>query len=132
MKMLQKKRKPILATVAGLSTLAVWLIPSSAFANYYSYQRCLNNGGGYIGCLGELADVTAMSPDAKKEFNVLLEREKYEQSVILKSIKANEAICGKQEKSADQGACYLETVKRAKKELEQKRPMAAKTFIQKR
>jgi hypothetical protein len=95
--------KKVLIATAALVSLN--LMPSAASANYYSYERCLNNGGNGFSCLGELLwdDGGIVAPDIEDDFNLI---KKYDQAAVLKSLKINSEKCDTQ-KDKDRAACYL-------------------------
>lgn len=124
--MKQKSRKTYLVTAAVLTGLTFSLMPTSAFANYYGYERCMNNGGSWYGCLGELADVMVMDPEHRNELDRLIDEEEradQEKRFILERVKSNEAVCGKSQKQAE---CYLDAIKGARSELKMQRAITPK------
>jgi hypothetical protein len=102
-------KKSLFAT-AVLASVA--FMPSSAFANYYSYNRCVQNGGGYFGCLGELADVSIAAPEVEKQFGFVKEVKDGEDRVM-ESLKALSGTCDKAEKGEARLACYRDGLKKS-------------------
>ncbi|CUH69426.1 hypothetical protein TL5118_03386 [Thalassovita autumnalis] len=99
-------KKSMIAT-AVLATFA--FAPSSAFANYYSYERCMNNGGNWFTCLGALAsdDGSIVSPDIKNQFGFAKEEGK---DRIMESLKARSKVCDRQKGDARVN-CYSKGLK---------------------
>lgn len=102
-------KKSIVAS-AMLATIAV--MPSAASANYYSYDRCVKNGGGYFGCLGELADVTIAASEIEKQFGFVKEVKDGEDR-IEESLKALSGTCDKAEKGEARLVCYRDGLKKS-------------------
>lgn len=97
-------KKSMIAT-AVLATIA--FAPSSAFANYYGYERCMNGGGNWFSCLGELADVMIAAPDLEDTFGFA----KHEgEDRIMESIRARSEICDVQKGDARM-QCYANGLK---------------------
>lgn len=99
-------KKSMIAT-AILATIA--FAPSSAFANYYSYERCMNNGGNWFSCLGALAsdDGSIANPDIKDQFGFA---QNEGEDRIMESIKARSEICDVQKGDARM-QCYAKGLK---------------------
>lgn len=101
-------KKSLIAT-ALLS--AVVFAPSSASANYYGYQRCLNNGGGYFGCLGELADGMVAGPALEQDFGFV---RNYGKDRVMESVKELSKTCDAL-KGKEQSACYSQGLEKSLK-----------------
>jgi hypothetical protein len=99
-------KKSMIAT-AVLATIA--FAPSSAFANYYSYERCVNNGGNWFSCLGALAsdDGSIANPDIKDQFGFA---QSEGEDRVMESIKARSEICDVQKGDARM-QCYAKGLK---------------------
>ncbi|SEL31111.1 hypothetical protein [Pacificibacter marinus] len=99
-------KKVLIATAALIS---LNLMPSSASANYYSYQRCMNNGGNAFSCLGELLwdDGSIVAPDIEDQFNFV---QKYDKAAVMQSVKTHSEQCD-QQKDKERAACYLDGLK---------------------
>jgi len=119
-----KKWEMMMKTNAKLKSLAIGataitlsaLTTTSAFANYYGYQRCMNNGGNWFTCLGELADTMVVGPDIKEDSRFL---NQYDTDAINKIVKSSEGTCSK--KGAEgQARCYLNALKKGLKGKEMK------------
>lgn len=92
---------------------AVVFVPTSAFANYYSYERCLNGGGNWFSCLGELAwdDGSIASPDqVEEQFGFLRGQIKDGEDRIMETVKDLSQICDKK-KGDQKTTCYQEGLK---------------------
>lgn len=95
------------ATLASAFLATILFAPTSASANYYGYQRCMNNGGNWFTCLGELADTMVVGPELEKELSPL--RSQGEERIQAK-IKALSSTCDAQ-KGQEQSACYIRGLK---------------------
>lgn len=85
--------------------LSISLMPTSAFANYYTYQKCIAGGGNGFTCLGDLFTDDGgfnYNPEIERDFKFI---EGQDQGLILETIKLNEAVCQKY-KNKEQANCY--------------------------
>ncbi len=97
-------KNSLIAVAAIASTV---LFSSSAFANYYSYERCLNNGGNWFTCLGELFDVTIKGPELDKRFGFVKD---FGKERVVKSVRSLSEKCDTQ-KGEELMICYQKGLK---------------------
>lgn len=98
--------------LAPVMLAAIFIMPSAASANYYSYDRCVKNGGGYFGCLGELADVMIAAPEVEKQFGFVKEFKGGEDR-IMETLKALSETCDKADKGEARLVCYRDGLKKS-------------------
>lgn len=101
-------KKSLIAS-AILATLA--FAPTGASANYYGYDRCVQNGGGYFGCLGELADSMVAGPELEQDFGFI---RNYGEDRLEESIKDLASTCDAL-KGTQQRSCYSQGLRKALK-----------------
>lgn len=69
----------------------------------------MKNGGGYFGCLGELADISIATPEIEKEFGFV---KAYGEDRVMESIMAVSKTCDDKEKGKDRLICYRDGLKK--------------------
>jgi hypothetical protein len=105
-------RNSIIASAVLISTC---LAPTLSSANYYSYERCQNNGGNWFTCLGELADTSGIN---KENMNILSKSTpeelkfvlKYDMGSVVKLVNESKEMCS-EFKGKEQTGCYAASVK---------------------
>ncbi|MFW2586846.1 hypothetical protein [Sagittula sp. SSi028] len=99
--------------VASALFAAALAAPTTASANYYTYQRCMNGGGNWFTCLGELAwdDGSIVAPEEVEEtFGFLRADFKDGEDRVMETIKIVSEKCDEQKGKA-KTACYQKGLK---------------------
>lgn len=86
------------------------LVPTGAFANYYSYQACIEAGGSFFSCMGELLwdNGEIATPDIQEEFGFVKE---FDEERILETVKMLSPDCD-QGKGEERMVCYQDGLKK--------------------
>lgn len=89
---------------------AALLVPTSAFANYYSYQACIEQGGNFFTCAVELIwdNGEIAPPDFEEQFGFVKD---FKEEQVHEAVKMASETCDKT-KGEERLVCYGEGLKK--------------------